>query len=88
MWHSAPSHDRLPGRSRAGLLAVVGLLVGLSGAAAADAALANLLYGVNTINSIAFGSVTPIVAARWRALRAGGPPSGRRADPAVTLRAE
>ena len=68
--------------------AVVGLLVGLSAATAATELLANLLYGVHTIDPIAFGSVTLIVltmaclACWWPARQVV------RADPAITLRAE
>jgi predicted permease len=68
--------------------AVLGLVVGLAGAAASTRLLASLLYGVSALDPIAFVSVTALVSAMaylacwWPARQVV------RADPAITLRAE
>jgi putative ABC transport system permease protein len=68
--------------------ALVGLAIGLAGAAASTRLLANLLYGVSAADPIAFLSVAALVSVM--AYLACWLPARRivREDPAITLRAE
>jgi putative ABC transport system permease protein len=69
-------------------LTVVGVLLGLAGAAAAGRLMRGLLYGVGTGGPLAFGATVVLVA--QVALLASALPGLRaaRVDPGIALRAE